>query len=137
MEVLGAIKYVAVIALTISATVLVIVLTIGLSKLIPVWIRIAGNIEKTTASTAKITQDLANVSEEAAQDFARLMSNSAQTAENLKDSTTLLANLSRFNVRAIAQAFSEGNVNNVRDLGRFITEHWSSLVGTIRRRTGD
>ncbi len=114
-EIIAIIKDVSIIGLVVTATALLVVLTVGLIKLFPSWRRTSDNLERSTAATAKISEDFAAVSEDVAQNLAKLTKDSAQTAENLKESTSLLANISSLNLRAMFELLRESNVNNVRD----------------------
>ena len=83
MEVPGIVKEFAIIVLVASASILCVIVIVGLVKLLPHLRRFAENLEATTASTANITGDLASVSTDVANDVRKTTTATAIVAGDL------------------------------------------------------
>lgn len=83
METLAIVKEVAIIVLLASASILCVLVIVGLAQLFPHLRRFADNLAGITASTAKIAGDLASVSADVADDIRKTTAATAETAENM------------------------------------------------------
>lgn len=93
MEVLAIVKEVVIIVLVASASILCLLVIVGLVKLFPHLRRLVENLEGTTASTAKIASDLAGVSADVATDVKNTTSAAAMATKNLEDVTASAAKI--------------------------------------------
>ena len=132
------------IAVTIAAiTVAVLcgVIAIAVIVTLPkVW-RILGNVETASASAAKVTADLADVSSSIAANLDAAAADSAKAASSAEKATgdfaVAAANvraLSSLDVRAILMAVAQGNLPSVKELARLVAEKgWANLSNPFRR----
>ncbi len=128
---------IAAVAVTVLCGVIAIAVIVTLPK---VW-RILGNVETASASAAKVTADLADVSpsiaanlDAAATDTAKAASNAEKTTGDFAVAAANIRALSSLDVRAIVMAVAQGNLSSVKDLARLVAEKgWVNLPNPFRR----
>ena len=143
---LGLIGDVLVVVLLGCATMLCVVLTIAVIKLVPPLLRSARNLDK-------ISTDLTAVSGDVAQDIAKAARNTSVASENAVEASantvaatgdfagamTTLAAVSQLDIRAILTLVANGNIGNVKELAGFVAGNIpqaASRVGSMFRRGG-
>jgi methyl-accepting chemotaxis protein len=94
MEIVSAVKEVAIILFVIAAIILCTAVTVGIIKLFPSFRRTQHNLEKTTAATGKIAEDFATVSESVASNLAETAGNAMTMSVNVAKTTGDFARVS-------------------------------------------